>query len=398
MQAVAVGWELFARTHSAWNLGLVGLTLFAPVLVLSLPAGHAADHYSRKAIAAAALVGSAAASLVLAYLSYTEGPYEWMFACLLAVGVCQAFSSPARRALLPQAAPPGALANAVTWNSSSWQAANLGGPPLGTGVIALAGAAWPVYLLAAAAAVGAAGLLAAMHPRAPAAGRRGFTLTELLAGVRFIGSTPLILAAISLDLFAVLFGGATALLPIFAKDILQVGPVGFGWLRASPALGALLMAVVLAYRPPLRRAGVALLGAVAGFGLATIVFGFSTSPALSFVMLALTGALDNVSVVVRGALTHRLTPEAMRGRVSAVSAIFVTSSNELGAFESGATAAWWGPTASVVGGGVGSLLVVMAAMVLCPALTRLGPLDAIGEDAAAALEDAPAPRRETMGD
>jgi MFS family permease len=192
--------------------------------------------------------------------------------------------------------------------------------------------------------------------------------------VRFVWRTELLLAAITLDLFAVLLGGATALLPIFAKDILNVGPSGLGWLRSAPALGAVVMALILAHRPPLRRAGLALLWSVAGFGVATIGFGLSHDPVLSFVLLALTGALDNISVVVRGTLMQTLTPDVLRGRVAAVNSVFISSSNELGAFESGITAYWFGPVASVVGGGVGTILVVAAAMLRWPALLTLGQL------------------------
>jgi hypothetical protein len=201
----------------------------------------------------------------------------------------------------------------------------------------------------------------------------------LLEGVRFVWRTELLLAAITLDLFAVLLGGATALLPIYASDILHIGPAGLGWLRSAPALGAVFMALVLAHRPPLRRAGRALLWSVAGFGAATIGFGLSRDPLLSFVLLALTGALDNVSVVVRGTLMQMLTPDALRGRVSAVNSVFISSSNELGAFESGMTAEWFGPVASVVGGGAGTILVVSAAMLRWPRLLALGSLHSAGE-------------------
>jgi hypothetical protein len=200
------------------------------------------------------------------------------------------------------------------------------------------------------------------------------TLKSLVAGIRFIGQTRLILATITLDLFAVLLGGATALLPIFARDILDVGPTGLGWLRAAPSLGALLMAIFLAHRRPLRRAGRDLLWAVTGFGAATVVFGLSRSFLLSLAMLALLGALDNISVVVRGTLVQVLTPDAMRGRVSAVNAIFISSSNELGGFESGITADYFGPVASVVGGGIGTMLVVAIVALIWPEVRRLGPL------------------------
>jgi MFS family permease len=266
------------------------------------------------------------------------------------------------------------ITSAVTWNSSGWQLASVAGPALGGLLIAEAGRPAFAYLLAACGALASAGLVTAIRPHAPP--RRGEppSLASLLAGARFIARTKLILATITLDLFAVLLGGATALLPAFAKDILGVGPVGLGWLQAAPSLGALAMAFTLAHRPPLRRAGRALLWAVAGFGAATIVFGLSQNAVLSFAMLALTGAFDNVSIVVRGTLVQVLTPDSMRGRVSAVNAVFIGSSNELGAFESGITAEWFGPVVSVVGGGLGTLLVVVAVMLKWPEVLRLGPL------------------------
>jgi hypothetical protein len=233
------------------------------------------------------------------------------------------------------------------------------------------------YLLAALCCLTCATLVGLIRPRAVARPAEPPSLTSLLAGVRFVWRSDLLLAAITLDLFAVLLGGATALLPIFARDVLEIGPEGLGWLRAAPAAGALLMALVMAHRPPLRRAGAALLMAVAGFGAATVAFGLSRDPVLSFVMLALTGALDNVSVVIRGTLVQVLTPDAMRGRVAAVNLVFVSSSNELGAFESGVAAELFGPVWAVVGGGVGTMLVVLAAGTRWPRLLRLGHLSAL---------------------
>jgi MFS family permease len=217
-------------------------------------------------------------------------------------------------------------------------------------------------------------LAAFIRPHAGPRVREPLSLDSLLAGVRFVRQTKLILATITLDLFAVLLGGATALLPIFARDILMVGPSGLGWLRAAPSIGALLMALTIAHRPPFRRAGRALLWAVTGFGVSTIVFGLSRDFVLSLCMLALTGALDNISIVVRGTLVQVLTPDTMRGRVSAVNAVFIGSSNELGGFESGITAQLFGPVASVVGGGIGTILVVLVVMLLWPEVLRLGSL------------------------
>jgi MFS family permease len=373
MTAVVVGWELYDRTGSAADLGYVGLAQFLPVLLLSLPAGQAADRFSRRGLLTAAQTLMATAALGLAAISVNRGPVPLIYLLLVLAGVSRAFSAPARWALLPQVVPALVLGNAVTWNSSGWHLAAVCGPALGGLVVALYGAA-NAYLLAAGCALACATLALAIRTRPRPQHGEPASLASLSAGIRFVWRTRLILATITLDLFAVLLGGATALLPMFAKDILHVGPAGLGWLRAADPLGALAMAFLLAHRPPLRRAGRALLAAVAGFGLATIGFGLSTHPVLSFGLLALVGALDNVSVVVRGTLVQSLTPDAMRGRVSAVNAIFIGSSNYLGAFESGITAQWFGPVLSVVGGGVGTLLVVLLVMLRWPEVLRLGPL------------------------
>jgi MFS family permease len=374
VQGVTVGWELYERTGSATALGLVGLAKVAPVLLLALPVGQAADRYNRKRMLVAAQLLAAAAALGLAILSATRGPIALIYGCLLVSGVGRAFSMPTRWALLTQLVPLELVSSAVAWNSSGLQVALMVGPALGGLVLALSrGAAW-AYLAAAACSVASLMLIAPIQPRSTRRATEPLSLGSLLAGVRFVRRTELILATITLDLFAVLLGGATALLPIFARDILEIGPIGLGWLRAAPAIGAFAMALVLAHRPPLRRAGPALLVAVAGFGAATIVFGLSRDPRLSFLMLLLTGALDNISVVVRSTLVQVLTPDAMRGRVSAVNALFIDSSNELGEFESGVTAQLFGPVASVVGGGVGTILVVLSVALGWPQVRRLGSL------------------------
>lgn len=375
IQAVAVGWELYARTQNAAALGLAGLLQFLPVLLLALPAGYAADHYSRRVLFQLAQVTESAASLGLAALSFGHGPVPLMFGCLVLGGMARALRSPTRSSLMPQVVPADALGNAVTWNSSAWQFANVTGPALAGLSIAIAGgASGPTYLLAAACSLVCVFILMPIRPRhggTPPRLKR--SMSSLLAGAHFVWKNDLLLAAITLDLFAVLLGGATALLPIYATDILDVGAVGLGWLRAAPALGALVVAIRLAHRPPLRRPGAALLAAVAGFGAATIVFGLSQNFWLSFAMLALTGGLDNISVVVRGTLMQTLTPDEMRGRVAAVNSIFISSSNELGEFESGTVAALVGPIGSVVGGGVGTVVVVLLVMWTWPRLLKLGP-------------------------
>jgi hypothetical protein len=374
IQAAAVAWELWVRTEDPAVLGYAGLAQFLPVLLLSLPAGQAADRYSRRALLQAAQAVIALTSLGLAALSVLEGPVTLVFTCLLLAGCGRAFSAPARWSLVPLVVPPHLLPNAVTWNSSGWQVANVAGPAAGGLVLASAGGPVSAYLLAAVCCLTCVTLVGLIRPGAVARPAEPPSLASLVAGVRFVWRSDLLLAAITLDLFAVLLGGATALLPIFARDILEVGEVGYGCLRAAPAAGALLMALVLAHRPPLRRAGPALLAAVAGFGAATVAFGLSRDPVLSFAMLALTGALDNISVVIRGTLVQVLTPDAMRGRVAAVNLVFVSSSNELGAFESGVAAALLGPVPAVVAGGIGTMLVVVAAALRWPRLLRLGHL------------------------
>jgi MFS family permease len=399
MQATAVGWELYRRTGAPLDLGLVGIVQFLPIFLLALPAGHAADRHSRKGLLLMALGLALLASLGLAALSAVQGPRALIYLCLLLAGVGQAFGRPARWALLPRVVPEDALPNAMTWQSGTWQVATLLGPVVaGQALEHTRQAVW-AYLPAGLCFLCAAGCVALLRHRPSTREREPVSLRSLLDGFHFVWRTKPILATITLDLFAVLLGGAVALLPVFQKDILRVGPAWLGWLRAAPSLGALGMALLLAHRGPLRRPGQSLLWAVAGFGAATVAFGFSRDPLLSVVLLALTGAMDNVSVVVRGTLVQVLTPDAMRGRVSAVNSVFISSSNELGAFESGLTAQWFGPVASVVGGGVGTILVVLAVMGAWPQVLRLGPLGALKPDASVegegglSAEEYPPPRK-----
>jgi MFS family permease len=395
MQAPVVGWQVAERTKDeplfgvidpALALGLIGLVQFVPVLLLALPAGQIVDRYNRKRVLAAAQALVAVAALGLAALSACAGPVPLMYLCLLLTGIGRAFSAPARWALVPMVVPTRLISNAVAWNSSGWQIASVAGPALGGVMLAYLTPA-AAYATTAGCALACAMLVTATRPHQVVGLTADRSLASLLAGIRFVWRTKPILATITLDLFAVLLGGATVLLPIFARDILEVGEVRFGWLVAAPAIGALIMALVMAHRPPLRRPGVALLWAVTGFGVSTIVFGLSESFALSFVMLAITGALDNISVVVRGTLVQVLTPDAMRGRVSAVNAVFIGSSNELGAFESGVTAKWFGPVGSVVLGGIGTIGVVCAVIWRWPEVIRLGPLHQGGRRDAATGED-----------
>lgn len=374
MQVMAVGWELYERTGSATALGLVGLAMVVPVILLALPAGHAADRHSRKGLILASQALMAVASLGLAALSDWRGPVPLIYAALVVAGIAHAISMPARWSILRQLVPDHLVGVAVTWNSSGWQVASVVGPALGGLFIAQSGGATRVYVFDFALSIAVLALIATIRPTKVARMEGPVSFRSMLGGLAFVRRSELILATITLDLFAVLLGGAVALLPIFAKDILRTGPVGLGWLRAAPSLGATIMALTLAHRPPLRRAGPALLWSVAGFGAATIGFGLSKNPYLSFVLLMATGALDNISVVVRSTLVQVLTPESMRGRVAAVNAIFIGSSNELGGFESGMTAHFFGPVASVVGGGIGTILVVLLVRLGWPELARLGSL------------------------
>jgi len=381
MQTVAVGWQLYERTGSAFALGLVGLIQIVPILGLALPAGHVADRFDRRKVLMLGLALFALAAFGLALVSALGGGVPLIYACLLVAGIARAIQGPARSALMPQLVPRPVFPNAVSWNVSGFELASMAGPALGGVCVALFKGATLVYVINGLAELTFLALLAAIPSRHTSAPGGGTNLHTLLAGLNYVRRHQLLLAALTLDLFAVLLGGAVALLPIYAKDILRVGPVGLGWLQAAPSLGAVGMALALAHLPPLRRAGQTLLWAVAGFGAATVVFGLSRSFWLSLLMLFLTGALDNISVVVRHTLVQILTPDEMRGRVSAVNGMFISASNELGRFESGSVAALFGPVFAVVSGGIGTLVVVGAAALRWPALRAYGPLHGGSEEA-----------------
>lgn len=372
--SVAVGWQLYERTGSAFALGLVGLVELVPVLALALPAGVAADRISRRKLAMAAHVVLGLCTLTLAALTYFEGPVPLYYVVLFVVGAAVAFRSPAAGSIMPELVPPRDFANANTWTSSTAELASMAGPAMGGLLIALGGSATLAFLAATLAHFFFVAVLSTLPRRPAAAAGKSQGLADMLAGLRFVRSTPVFLGAITLDLFAVLLGGAVSLLPIYAKDILHVGPTGLGWLRAAPAIGAFLMAVVQLRLPPWQRPGRVLLLVVTGFGLSVVGFGLSTSFALSLVMLFLTGVFDNVSVVIRVTLEQTLTPDAMRGRVSAIHYVFIGMSNELGSFESGTVAAAAGAVFSAVSGGVGTLLVVLLVALAFPQLRALGPL------------------------
>ena len=369
MVMVAVGWQMYDLTHSAWNLGLVGLFQFVPALALALVSGHVADHYDRRHIVSMAMSLQLAAALLLLLATHEHWiTRDLILGVSLLLGVARSFQMTAQQALTPLLVPASILSRAMAFSSSGNQAAIIGGPALG-GFLYAAGASVVYVVCAMLFVVGASLVWSARYDHKPAP-RAPVTMDTLLAGVRFIKAKPVVLGAISLDLFAVLLGGAVALLPIYARDILHVGPEGLGLLRGAPAMGALLMSLVLARWTIRSRAGTILFSCVAVFGLTTIVFGLSTSFVLSMAMLFINGAVDMVSVVVRQTLVQLDTPDEMRGRVSAVNAIFIGASNQLGEFESGATAALFGPVGAVVVGGAGTLVVVGLWMRWFPELLR----------------------------
>jgi MFS family permease len=371
---VSVGWLLYERTGDPWSLGLVGVAELAPVLLLMVVAGNAADRYPRRNIGIFAHTVLTAAASGLAVLSWFNGPTWVIYSLLFMIGTARAFASPSVNTILPQLLEPAEFANANAWLSSTFQLAAITGPAVGGMLIAVSGAATLSFALAAIGQLVFIMMLRTMPVRVPPPASHRRSASDVFAGFRFVRANPLFLSAITLDLFAVLFGGAVALLPIFAKDILQVGPAGLGWLRAAPGLGALSMALITTRLKPWQHPGRVLLWVVAGFGVATIGFGLSRSFALSLGCLFLTGIFDNISVVIRLTLEQTITPDHLRGRVSAINYVFIGFSNEFGAFESGATAALFGPTLSVVGGGFATLMVVLMVRTVWPQLTRIGPL------------------------
>jgi MFS family permease len=409
MLAVAVEWEIYQRTHSATALGLVGLVFAVAIVGLSLPAGYLADRISRKQIILVAQIFSAITSALLALVSWQHlaipqlpilqacnrglttiaGIFErhdrsfhfddasipLIYLLLFLGSIARTFSWAARSSFFPTLVSRDAFANAVTWNSSVFQIGSVVGPALSGFVVARQG--FPIVYAIDAITSTMFFLLALPIPRAPQArqSKEQGTWRSLAAGMKFVFSRNVILATITLDLFAVLLGGSVALLPIFADQILHCGPVGLGWMRAAPAIGAFAMALLVAYLPPMRQAGKMLLWCVAGFGIATIIFGLSKAFWLSLLMLFIAGAVDSVSVIIRGSIVQLVTPDEMRGRVSSVNNIFIGTSNEFGALESGLTAALFGPVISVVGGGIGTILVVLGAAWKWPEIRKIGALD-----------------------
>ena len=374
MLTVAVGWELYERTHSALALGLVGLSQIVPMFLFTLPAGHWADQHDRKRIILwmTALIALSGASLTV--VSAAQAPAVWMYACLFVAASGRTFLWPASSSFLPQLVPRADFPRAVAWSTGSFHLSSVVGPAAGGALIAWMHRASVIYALHAIATLVCLALLSLVRSQGSAPRREAMSLVSLGAGFKFVFASRILFGIITLDLFAVLLGGATALLPIYAKDILRAGPSGLGLLQGALPLGSLISALILAHRPPMEKAGRSLIWAVAGFGLATIGFGLSTRFWFSWAMLFLCGATDNISVVVRHTLVQLLTPDEKRGRVSAVNSLFIGTSNELGGFESGVVAQAFGPVFSVVSGGIGTLFVVAAVAWIWPEIRRYGRL------------------------
>lgn len=381
MQGAAVGWDIYTRTHSAFALGLVGLVQALPVLMLALPAGQIADRLDRRRI-----VLSMAGLLALAWLglysaSSNNGHISLFYFFLFIDGLANSLISPARTALLTQLVPPNELPNAITWNSTRFQISTMVGPALGGLAIAAFAGPAPVYLVAVALSMVDLVCVILMRPRPQERSSEKISWNSISSGARFVFDNKLLLAPLSLDMLAVLLGGAVALMPIFAKDILKVGATGYGFLLAAPSVGALLTLLFLAYTPPIRRAGKVLLWSVAGYGVAMIVFGASKSFWLSMVMLFLAGGLDSISVMIRHTLVQVITPDYLRGRVSSINGLFIGVSNELGGFESGTVAKFIGPIPTVILGGVGTILVVAGVAFRWPQLRKLNTLEEAAHEA-----------------
>ena len=371
MQSVAVGWRVYEITRSPLALGLTGLAQFLPGILLFLVSGHVADRWDRRRLALSCGVGFTLCSLALlvAELRGLRSAYP-IYGVLLLLGVARAFNGPAMRALLPQLVPAQHFPSAVAWDASAFQTATILGPSAGGVLYAIFGGPSALYFIAAAVQAGAMFFMLGVRARRAPGPRDPLSRTVALAGLRYIWRQKVVLGSISLDLFAVLLGGAVALLPVYASEILRTGPWGLGVLRAAPGIGAATMAFVLAHRPVRRRAGAIMLWCVAGFGVCTIVFAFSRSLPMSLAALVLVGATDMVSVVVRGTLVQVTTPDEMRGRVNAVELMFIGASNQLGQFESGLTAQWFGTVPAVALGGVGALAVTALWAWVFPELRR----------------------------
>jgi MFS family permease len=384
-QSVAVAWQIYQITHSALFLGYTGLALFLPGIFFVLPAGHAADRYDRKTIIVSCYVVQAVCTALLLYLALVGTTHVlWIYLILFCIGAGRAFSGPASSAIQPQLVPKGAFVNAMTWGSAIFQVANITGPAIGGLLFTIQFHGrlerWTgspvVYALTLITMLAFSLLVSTLRPRKEVTEKKGFSIQTMMDGARYVSKAKLLLGSISLDMFAVLLGGAVSLMPIFAQDILHAGPRGLGILRGAPAIGALCTSITLARRPIKHHAGKMMLVAVAVFGVATVVFGLSKSLPLSLVALFFIGASDNISVIIRQTILQLGTPPAMRGRVSAINWLFLGASNEFGEFESGLTAKWFGAVRAVVFGGIGSLVVTSLWSVFFPRLRNVDALDA----------------------
>jgi MFS family permease len=385
IQGTVVGWQIYDLTHDPLALGFIGLAEALPAISMSLFAGHFADTHDRRRIALSAIVVLVVCSAALYWLAHdlpmglpgiaSGARVRAIYAVIMVSGVARAFLQPARQALSAELVPRELYSNAITWRSGSWQLAAVLGPALGGALYAIGGTTLG-YLVDGLLMVVAVLMLLRVQHTSPVRETSDEPMREaILGGLRFVMSEPLLLSALALDLFSVLFGGAVALLPVFSGEILKAGPTGLGLLRAAPSVGAVLTGALLTRFPPFAHTGRNLLLAVTGFGLCTIGFGLSKSMPLSLAMLALGGAFDMVSVVIRSLMLQVRTPEALMGRVSGVNQIFIGSSNEIGAFESGVTARWWGAVTSVVVGGIATIGVVATVAWRVPTLRRLKKLE-----------------------
>ena len=384
IQAVTVGWQIYDLTHSTFQLGLVGLVQFLPIVLFTLPSGHVADRYDRRVVYGLALGLQGVAGAVLAAGTYGH----WLgvggiFGLIALIGTARSFQGPVTQALMPTLLPEALVPMGIAWASGAFQTASIVGPSIGGFLYAL-GPAVP-YATAAAFALGGAGFMTRVRLERSTRPKEPPTFSSMFEGFRYIKTHPIILGSISLDLFAVLLGGATALLPVYARDILHVGAIGLGGLRSAPAVGSLLMSVYLARHPPRTQVGRKMFMAVIAFGITTIIFGLSRNFPLTFAVLVLLGAADTISVVIRSSLVQLETPNEMRGRVGAVNSLFIGTSNQLGEFESGLTASWFGTVWATVLGGVGTLVVAGLWMRLFPSLAafdtfepkKAGPADPV---------------------
>ncbi len=372
MMAVGVAQYVYQITHNPLHLGYIGLAIFIPKFALTLPAGHVADRFNRKRVVFwSRLVEFLGVLGIFLYALFELQALPLLYGLLFLVGCGYAFDGPANQAVVTQLVPPEDFGNAVTWNSSVMQIAFIVGPALAGWFYILWDKALAVFLTIVILRLASTVLILGIKAKTEALETSQTSWHTAMAGIRYVFNTKIILGVISLDLFAVLFGGAVALLPVYANDILHVGAQGLGWLRTAPSLGAALMAITIAHRPPMKKAGMSLFGCVALFGLCTIFFGLSKNFILSMILLVILGASDMVSVVIRNIIVQTKTPPHMRGRVSAVNLIFIGASNELGEFESGLTAAWFGTIPAVVLGGVGTLAVVGLWMWKFPEIRKL---------------------------